>query len=303
MTAITRGEVQVERFVAFSDDPEGGNPAGVVRDAAPLGAEEMQGIAAAVGYSETAFVTGPIRRDALIPIRYFAPEGEVDFCGHATIATAVTIGESVGHGSYTLSTRVGPVAVTAHRDGARTVGTLRSPATDCHPLDEHLAGPLLDALGWSAQDLDATLPPAIGYGGNKHPILVARSLQRLATLAYDFDALQRLCREHDWITVHLTVATGPRTWRARDPFPWGGVVEDPATGAAAAAFAGYLRALTRAATGDSFVITQGVEMGRPSTITVELTDQGALVSGTATRIQPPRADPATTRPGQAAPGG
>ena len=219
MTAITRGEVQVERFVAFSDDPEGGNPAGVVRDAAPLGAEEMQGIAAAVGYSETAFVTGPIRRDALIPIRYFAPEGEVDFCGHATIATAVTIGESVGHGSYTLSTRVGPVAVTAHRDGARTVGTLRSPATDCLPLDEHLAGLLLDALGESAQDLDATLPPAIGHGGNKRPILVARSLQRLATLAYDFDALQRLCREHDWITVHLTIATGPRTWHPRDPFP------------------------------------------------------------------------------------
>jgi PhzF family phenazine biosynthesis protein len=218
-------------------------------------------------------VTGPIRRHALIPIRYFAPEGEVDFCGHATIATAVAIGESVGHGSYTLSTRVGPVAVTAHRDGARTVGTLRSPATDCLPLDEHLAGLLLDALGESAQDLDATLPPAIGHGGNKRPILVARSLQRLATLAYDFDALQRLCREHDWITVHLTVATGPRTWRARDPFPWGGVVEDPATGAAAAAFAGYLRAHTRAATGESFVITQGGEMGRPSTITVELTDR------------------------------
>jgi PhzF family phenazine biosynthesis protein len=219
MAAITRGKVQVERFAAFSDDPDAGNPAGVVRDAAPLGAEEMQEVAAAVGHSETAFVTGPIRRDALIPIRRFAPEGEVDFCGHATIATAVAIGESVGHGSYTLSTRVGPVAVTAHRDGARTVGTLRSPATDCLPLDEHLAGPLLDALGESAQDLDATLPPAIGHGGNKRPILVARSLQRLATLAYDFDALQRLCREHDWITVHLTIATGPRTWHPRDPFP------------------------------------------------------------------------------------
>ena len=303
MTAVTRGEVQVERFAAFADDPGGGNPAGVVRDAASLGAEEMQRVAAAVGYSETAFVTGPIRRDAMIPIRYFAPEGEVDFCGHATIATAVAIGESVGYGSYTLTTKVGPVTVTAHRDGARTVGTLRSPATDCFPLDEHPAGLLLDALGWSAHDLDATLPPAIGYGGNKHPILVARNLQRLETLAYDFDALQRLCREHDWITVHLTVATGPRTWQARDPFPWGGVVEDPATGAAAAAFAGYLRAHDRAATGDSFVIRQGVEMGRPSTISVELTDQGALVSGAATRILVTQPRPATTRPAQAAPRG
>ena len=183
-------------------------------------------------------MTGPIRSDAAIPVRYFAPEREVDFCGHATIATAVAIGDSVGYGTYTLMTAVGPVTVIAHRDGARSVGTLRSPATDCFPLDEHLTGRLLDTLGWSAHDLDDTLPPAIGYGGNKHPILVVRDLQRLETLAYDFDALQRLCREHDWITVHLVVATGLGTWRARDPFPWGGVVEDPATGAAAAAFAG-----------------------------------------------------------------
>ena len=287
MTGFTRGDVQVERFAAFSNHPEGGNPAGVVRDAASLEAEEMQRIAAAVGYSETAFVTGPIRRDTMIPIHYFAPEREVDFCGHATIATAVAIGEAEGYGTYTLTTKAGPVDINTHPDGARTVGTLRSPPTDCLPLDPHLTGHLLDALGWSAHDLDSALPPAIGYGGNKHPVLVARTLRRLETLSYNFDALQRLCREHDWITVHLVAATGPRTWRARDPFPWGGVIEDPATGAAAAAFAGYLRAHAHAAAGDSFVITQGVEMGRPSTITVHLTDHEALVSGAATRIEPP----------------
>jgi PhzF family phenazine biosynthesis protein len=280
--------VLVERFAAFSDDPEGGNPAGLVRKGASLGAQEMQRIAAALGYSETAFVTGPIRRDTTIPVRYFAPEREVDFCGHATIAAAVAIGESEGYGAYTLSTRAGPVEITAHRDGARTVGTLRSPPTDCLPLDQHLTGQLLDALGWSAHDLDDALPPAIGYAGNKHPVLVVGNLRRLETLSYDFAALQRLCRAHEWITVHLVAATGPGTWRARDPFPWGGVIEDPATGAAAAAFAGYLRAHDQAAEGDTFVITQGVEMGRPSTITVELTDQAALVSGAATRIDPPR---------------
>lgn len=288
MTGVVPGEVIVERFAAFAHDPNSGNPAGVVLDAVFLSAEEMQAIAAAVGYSETAFVTGPIRPEVAIPIQYFAPEGEVDFCGHATIATAVAIGESVGHGRYTLSTKVGPVGITSHRDGERTVGTLRSPATDCYPLDQRLAAELLNALGWSRQDLDQDLPPAIGFGGNKHPVLVARHLRRLEALDYDFGALQRLCRAHDWITVQLVAQTGPRTWRARDPFPWGGVVEDPATGAAAAAFAGYLRAHGRAATGDTFVISQGVEMGRPSTITVELLDQAALISGAATRIQPPR---------------
>jgi predicted PhzF superfamily epimerase YddE/YHI9 len=65
------------------------------------------------------------------------------------------------------------------------------------------------------------------------------------------------------------------------------VVEDPATGAAAAAFAGYLRSLGRVTSGDSFVITQGVEMGRPGRIEVELLDAAALVSGAAARIEAP----------------
>ncbi len=84
----------LRRYAAFSDDPAGGNPAGVVLNAADLTEGEMQRVAAEVGYSETAFVAGPIDgdRSTAIPVRYFAPEGEVDFCGHATIATAVAIG-------------------------------------------------------------------------------------------------------------------------------------------------------------------------------------------------------------------
>lgn len=283
----------IERFAAFSDSPDGGNPAGVVLDAGRLTAEQMQQIAADVGYSETAFLTGPIQRAAddggpLVPIRYFAPEGEVDFCGHATIATAVALCESVGEGSYTLGTRVGPVAITGCRRGGRTLGTLRSPAVTCLPLEPHLLSELLEALQWSERDLDPTLPPAIGFGGNRHPVLVARELARLETLAYDFPTLQRLSREQGWVTVHLVVPTGPGRWRARDPFPWGGVVEDPATGAAAAAFAGYLREHAGASAGDRFVITQGVEMGRPSTIEVEVLEDAASVSGAATRIRPDR---------------
>jgi PhzF family phenazine biosynthesis protein len=90
----------------------------------------------------------------------------------------------------------------------------------------------------------------------------------------------------------MAASTGRGAWRARDPFPWGGVVEDPATGAAAAAFAGYLRAHGRAVTGDTFVITQGVEMGRPSRIEVELLDRAARISGSAAPIE----DDAATSP-------
>jgi predicted PhzF superfamily epimerase YddE/YHI9 len=262
---MTTGTVQVERYAAFTDDPDGGNPAGVVLNAAHVPPFQMQRIASEIGYSETAFVTGPIGRHVPIPIRYFAPEGEVDFCGHATIATAVAIGATVGLGAYTLSTNVGPVGIVARLDGTRTIGSLRSPAVDCFPLEQGLLPQLLDGLHWSVQDLDPDLPPAVGFGGN----------------------LQRLCREHNWVTLQLVAAVGPGQWRARDPFPWGGVVEDPATGAAAAAFAGYLRSLGRVTSGDSFVITQGVEMGRPGRIEVELLDAAALVSGAAARIEAP----------------
>jgi PhzF family phenazine biosynthesis protein len=281
--------VEVRRYAAFSDDPAGGNPAGVVLDAAHLTAEDMQHVAAEVGYSETAFVTGPLGGDPAepIPIRYFAPEGEVGFCGHATIATAVAIGEVAGAGTRTLQTRVGPIPISAGLEQGRPVGTLRSPDVDCFPLADELLAPLLEALRWSMDDLDPDLPPAVGFGGNRHPVLVAEDLERLATLSYDFDALQRLCRRHDWVTVQLVAPTGSGRWRARDPFPWGGVVEDPATGAAAAAFAGYLRGRGRARSGDRLTITQGVEMGRPSRIEVELLDRAALISGRACRIEHP----------------
>jgi PhzF family phenazine biosynthesis protein len=280
-------QLEVMRYAAFSDDPAGGNPAGVVLDASHLTEVRMQQVAAEVGYSETAFVTGPIVGEGAgaIPIRYFAPEGEVDFCGHATIATAVAIGRLAGAGTYTLQTKAGPIEITAILEGDRTVGTLRSPDVDCFPLAEESLAQLLAALGWSADDLDPDLPPAVGFGGNLHPVVVTGDLDRLATLSYDFDALQRLCRAHDWVTVQLVAQTGRGAWRARDPFPWGGVVEDPATGAAAAAFAGYLRAHGRAATGDTFVVTQGVEMGRPSHIEVELLDRAALISGSAALIE------------------
>ena len=113
--------------------------------------------------------SAPIREDVVpIPFRYFAPEGEVDFCGHATIATAVAIGATVGLGAYTLSTKVGPVGIVARLDGTRSIGTLRSPAVDCFPLEQGLLSQLLDGLHWSVQDLDPDLPPAVGWAIYDH---------------------------------------------------------------------------------------------------------------------------------------
>src|SRR6476660_4673346 len=155
----------VQRYVAFSDRPEGGNPAGVVLEAAGLGDDQMLAIAAELGYSETAFLLGT-------DIRYFSPLAEVPFCGHATIATAVAVAERDGPGELTLTTASGPVAVTTRRDAdGRFVATLTSvPAriTGITPEDLH---DLLACLGWSPTDLDPALPPRIGYAGAWHPVV------------------------------------------------------------------------------------------------------------------------------------
>lgn len=97
---------EVLRYSALSADPDGGNPAGVVLDARGLDEREMLAIAAGLGYSETAFLTPPA--DGAISIRYFSPAGEVSFCGHATIAAAVTRAEREGPGDVVRRARPRP---------------------------------------------------------------------------------------------------------------------------------------------------------------------------------------------------
>src|SRR4051795_4321504 len=107
------------RYAAFTDTPEGGNPAGVVLDATGMADDEMLAIAAEVGYSETAFLTP--RADGEYDVRYFSPEAEVPFCGHATIATAVALAERDGTGDLVFHIGAGPVAIHTGRDGSGAV--------------------------------------------------------------------------------------------------------------------------------------------------------------------------------------
>ena len=122
----------------------------------------------------------------------------------------------------------------------------------------------------------------MAYAGAWHPLLAARTRERLAELHYDFDVLQALMAEHGWTTVCLVHREAPEVFHARNPFPPGGVVEDPATGAAAAALGGYLRELGLLAVPGRFVVHQGVDMGRPGEITVSVPERGGIsVSGSA----------------------
>ena len=118
-------------------------------------------------------------------------------------------------------------------------------------------------------------------------MLASRESERLAALDYDFDRLAALMAARDWTTIQLVHREGPDRFRSRNPFPPGGVVEDPATGAAAAAFGGYLRELGLVDPPATVTIDQGIELGRPTLLTVTIpVDGGIRVAGHR------RADPA-----------
>ncbi|MFJ7292923.1 PhzF family phenazine biosynthesis protein [Streptomyces collinus] len=278
--------MEISRYVAFSTDPRGGNPAGVVLDASGADDAAMLATAAEVGYSETAFVREAC--DGSLDVRYFSPLAEVPFCGHATIATAVAHAERHGTGRLLLRTAAGLVTVTTDRAADGTlVATLVSVAPRTVPLDEADLAELLAILGWSAGDLDPALPPRVAFAGAWHPVIAAATRDRLADLDYDMPALSALMTRRDWTTVDLVWRESPTVFHARNPFPPGGVTEDPATGAAAAAFGGYLRELELAPVPATLTIHQGADMGRPSTITVTVPADpagGIGVTGTAVRI-------------------
>ncbi|WP_405593782.1 PhzF family phenazine biosynthesis protein [Streptomyces sp. NBC_01410] len=281
--------MQVFRYAAFTVDPVGGNPAGVVLDATGTDDATMLATAADIGYSETAFLVPLEEEDkGEFGIRYFSPRAEVSFCGHATIATAVAHAERHGVGTLRLRTKVGMVTVTTStlEDGL-VVATLVSVAPCSVPIPDLVLAELLAALRWSADELDPALPPRAAYGGAWHPIIAAASRERLADLDYDFSALAELMDREGWATIDLVQQESPTVYHARNPFPPGGVVEDPATGAAAAAFGGYLRELGMVAPPSDLTVLQGYDMGRPSIIKVSLPAEpgsGIAVSGSAVAL-------------------
>lgn len=289
--------MEVLRYSSFSADADGGNPAGVVLDATGLDDAAMLATAAEVGFSETAFVTAG--GDDGLSVRYFSPLVEVPFCGHATIALAVAHARRHGTGVLRLRTRAGLVSVTteAAADGS-VVATLVSVPPRTAPIAPAELDRLLEALRWRVDDLDPALPPRAAYAGAWHPVIAAATRSRLSALDYDMPALNEIMARNDWTTVDLVWRESAEVYHARNPFPPGGVVEDPATGAAAAAFGGYLREMGLVPTPATITVHQGHDMGRPSTITVTIpadADSGIAVTGTAVELPPPDSDPPPRR--------
>src|SRR3954451_4747351 len=134
-------EAELLRLAAFTTQPSGGNPAGVWIGTGFPADDEMQRIAAEVGYSETAFlVPTPGGAPGHFRVRYFSPLAEVPFCGHATIASGVALAERDGPGALVFHTMAGAVPV----DTQATDGALTATLTSVVPHVEDLPHGLLE---------------------------------------------------------------------------------------------------------------------------------------------------------------
>jgi PhzF family phenazine biosynthesis protein len=259
---------------AFTLGEIGGNPAGVVLDADPdQDAADMMATAARVGHSETVFVLdGPPRvGQREYTVRYFSPEAEVPFCGHATVAVGAALGQRIGAGDLRLRTGAGPVDVrVAQGDAGSWTTTLTSPPPTWRPVADSALEAALAAFGWGVEVLDPRIPAAEIYAGAWHLLVPVVDRSVLATMAYDFAALRRLSVRNEWVTVHLAHMVDERVHVVRAPFPFGGVVEDPATGAGAAAYAAYLRDIGVIHAPIEVTVHQGQDMGMPCLIRVEV---------------------------------
>lgn len=272
--------MSVLRIAAFSDGNTGGNPAGVMFADEFPGDAEMQRIAAEVGFSETAFA---VPAGAGWRVRYFSPESEVPFCGHATIALGAALALRHGDGMFSLALNAADITVEGRRSAGLVSAALQSPLTRSMPAAAQLVSDVLALFGYTHDDLDSAIPPALAHGGADHLVLGLKTRAGLASMKYDLNAGRSLMKREGLVTILLAHAQTPQLFHTRNPFAFGGVYEDPATGAATAAFAGYLRDIGWPH-GGVIDVVQGEDMGVRCRLRAEIPvspGSSIRVSGTA----------------------
>lgn len=264
----------------FTARPFTGNPLAVFVDPPELTDGQMQTIAREMNLSETVFVRTPDATGGSWPTRIFTPATELPFAGHPTIGTAVLLAElGLARDRCVLSEGVGDVAVTIS-EGPVTSATLRTAMppqfTEGNEWDR-----LARVLSIATSDLHPKLAPAIWSCGVPYWIVPVRDAEVLARTWLDlalWNADFAFGAGHG-VYVMTPLDGAADRWRARMYAPDVGVAEDPATGSAAAACAGFLAGSRQWHQGPMrWVIEQGVEMGRPSEIRVELEQDGSEVT-------------------------
>jgi len=256
-TSHVADNAKVLRIAAFADGQAGGNPAGVaIRKAMPQDAD-MRRVAAEVGFSETVFA---VQSGTSWRVRYFSPESEVPFCGHATIALGAALAMKYGNGAHNLTLNHANITVEGHCAGDGFEGALQSPPTVSAAADFALLADAMSLFGLEQGDLGQRIKPGLMDAGNSHLVIALADRTALSQMHYDMDAGRDLMNSAGLVTIALVYSESNQLFHVRNAFASGGVYEDPATGSAAAALAGYLRDLGWPHDGKIEII-QGEDMG------------------------------------------
>jgi trans-2,3-dihydro-3-hydroxyanthranilate isomerase len=249
----------------FTDRPLAGNQLAVFTDGREVDDETMQALARELNFSETVFVLPP-SEGGHARIRIFTPALELPFAGHPVLGSAFVLAAPLQLGEIRLETGAGIVPVVLEREGARiTFGWMSQPVPRWEPFAK--AEDLLALLG-----VESSLPVELYHLGPTHVYLALSSEEEVAALQPDFGALGRLTDA----CVNCFAGDGLR-WKTRMFAPVHGVPEDPATGSAAGPLALHLARHGRIAFGDEIVISQGVEIGRPSTLHARVFGEGERI--------------------------
>lgn len=261
---------------AFTDQPFGGNPAGVVLLESEQFPDEklMLQIAAELRYSETAFV----RKDACkeFTVRYFTPKAEVELCGHATIASFYLLHhEGLASGTCLCHTLAGDLTVEAGEKVMMQMATPRVVAT----VEE--TGEIYKALG--INDYHPIMPIQIAYSGLPDLMIPLPDVQTLQTLNPDMEAIIAITKKYEAVSFHVfAFANDGYTAHVRDFAPLYGVPEESATGTANAALTFYLQHNGCLGAEAECAFLQGEAMGRPSVVATQIRKDGTIyVGGTA----------------------
>lgn len=281
----------------FTDSMFGGNQLAVFPDASGISDAQMMAITREFNFSETVFVLPPSEDKHTRRIRIFTPGRELPFAGHPTVGTAFVLaatGEipfAGGQERIVLEEIVGPVTVLIRGEPGKPKYTqltaAKLPEATKSPLTAH---DLARLLGLKVSEvLNGLLHPQIYSCGTPFLFVPLQSVEALAKAKIQsgvWDEISKsleipemyLLTQDAWMrSAGSPVAAG--IVRARMYAPGLGIPEDPATGSAAAALGGYL--ISRADPGDSslnWTIYQGVEMGRPSKIELEVDRHGGVTS-------------------------
>ena len=237
----------------FTGTPLTGNQLAVFTDAREIDPELMQALALEIGFSETTFVL-PAEDGGHARVRIFNPRHEMTFAGHPILGTAWVLAQPLERSVIELETGSGMVPVEIERDesGALVFGRMQQPVPTVHALDE------TDALFVSLDVERSELPVELYDNGATHIIVTLESEAAIAALAPDSASIALF----EVTGVNCIWGSGAR-WKNRMFWPLG---EDAATGSAAGPIACHLSRHGQVEWGEWIEISQGVEIGRPSTL-------------------------------------